>query len=389
MRNYFLYTLDDPTSCTPRYVGISNNPKRRFQEHLVDLSITNKTKWIKSLLIDNLQPILKIVAETHNVSEVIKWEKQYIRKYKEIYNLTNSTIGGEYYAIGTPIQVFDIDGNYLESYTSMIEYCELSNLRKTFVSSISAVCLRKRNYANNTIFRYIDDVVTSEDLIKVKKSLSKHPVKFYVLDFDGNIIKIYNTICSAVRDGLGNLSTICGTLAKKYTHCGNYLLCKDPSEYQERLLMYNRAKSFNTFKYPLNQYDLNGNYVNQFWTYTDAVKQFGTQCINIIRDCIEGKCEQAKGFYWRFAQDVNDKKNIKINISQNVKNKYAKLVQIDVQTKIILNIFHSKQEASKQLNISRYFVTDLLNGKKDQINGYTIKYDYALNKPLNIGKALA
>ena len=43
MRKYYLYSLNDPNSNTPKYIGVSNNPERRFSEHLEDKSITKKT----------------------------------------------------------------------------------------------------------------------------------------------------------------------------------------------------------------------------------------------------------------------------------------------------------------------------------------------------------
>lgn len=49
----------------------------------------------------------------------------------------------------------------------MIEYCEINNLPKNAVAGISSVCLRKRNYTYNKIFRYINDTVTKEDLIRL------------------------------------------------------------------------------------------------------------------------------------------------------------------------------------------------------------------------------
>ena len=39
---YYLYTLNDENN-TPRYIGITNNPKGRLHGHLTDKSITPKT----------------------------------------------------------------------------------------------------------------------------------------------------------------------------------------------------------------------------------------------------------------------------------------------------------------------------------------------------------
>ena len=46
MRKYFLYSLNDPDSNIPRYIGITNNPEKRFNDHLIDNHNTKKCKWI-------------------------------------------------------------------------------------------------------------------------------------------------------------------------------------------------------------------------------------------------------------------------------------------------------------------------------------------------------
>ena len=118
-----------------------------------------------------------------------------LRKLKDKFNLVNTTAGGEYYAIGTPIQEFDLDGNYIDHYNSMIEYCELHNLKPNAVSGISAVCLRKRNYCYNRIFRYAEDYVTEDDLTKLKKSLhQRDPKSVVITDLKGNILYEFDSI---------------------------------------------------------------------------------------------------------------------------------------------------------------------------------------------------
>lgn len=67
MRKYYLYALFDPNLKIPKYIGISNNPERRFKEHLEDISVTKKTKWINELKHGGFLPILKVIKETDNI----------------------------------------------------------------------------------------------------------------------------------------------------------------------------------------------------------------------------------------------------------------------------------------------------------------------------------
>lgn len=80
MRKYYLYALFDPNLKIPKYIGITNNPDRRYLEHLEDTNNTKKTRWIQSLKQGNKIPIMKVVKDTDDVHKVIEWEKLYIAK---------------------------------------------------------------------------------------------------------------------------------------------------------------------------------------------------------------------------------------------------------------------------------------------------------------------
>lgn len=121
--------------------------------------------------------------------------------------MTNSTPGGEYFGIGTPIQVFDLEGNFIETYNSMIEYAEL--LGKTDYSSISAVCMRKRNYAYGKIFRYLGDTVTAEDLEKLNNTLHNRDKKHVlIISLYGELLGEFESIQQASKAGFGNSASI-------------------------------------------------------------------------------------------------------------------------------------------------------------------------------------
>jgi len=93
----YIYSLEYPEG-NIRYIGKSNNPKKRFSNHLEDykkLPKTYKKNWIKSLLKRGLKPILSIIDEVLQ-EEWPFWEIHYISLYKSWgFKLTNSTDGGE------------------------------------------------------------------------------------------------------------------------------------------------------------------------------------------------------------------------------------------------------------------------------------------------------
>lgn len=301
MRKYYLYALIDPNLNSPKYIGITNNPERRLQEHIEDSTITKKTKWISSLKEGGKLPTIKVLKQTNNVHEVIEWEKEYIKNLYNIYNLTNSTSGGEYFGIGTPIQVFDLNGNFLETYNSMVEYAEL--LGKKEYSSISAVCLRKRNYAYNRIFRYLDDTVTEEDLNKLKKTLHSRDKKHvFIISLYGKILGQFESIQQASKAGFGNSASISQVLNEVegfHTVNGNFA-CWNVEDYQNKLKRYMK----NTL--PIQCYDLNGKHLKTFYKYADALNFCNGKNITSIKKCAQGKQNKAYGYKWKLTWNTNN-----------------------------------------------------------------------------------
>jgi hypothetical protein len=94
---YFLYELCDPITFEVRYVGKTNNLKKRYQSHLYSLNAkTHKISWIKGLLAKNQKPIIRIIGMHKDSAKITEKEIEIIKKYKEIgINLTNGTGGGD------------------------------------------------------------------------------------------------------------------------------------------------------------------------------------------------------------------------------------------------------------------------------------------------------
>lgn len=95
---YFVYHLIDPRTNEIKYVGITNNPKRRYLQHLTPSNLKIKTKknsWIKSLLKINLKPSITIKYFC-NKEDAFDNEKAEIKRLRDIgVDLKNSTDGGD------------------------------------------------------------------------------------------------------------------------------------------------------------------------------------------------------------------------------------------------------------------------------------------------------
>lgn len=94
MKTTFIYILIDPRSNQIRYVGKSNNPRKRLSAHLYDRGRTYKANWVQLLVKENFKPILEIIDEVP-ISEWEFWEQHYISLYRSWgFDLKNMTIGG-------------------------------------------------------------------------------------------------------------------------------------------------------------------------------------------------------------------------------------------------------------------------------------------------------
>ena len=92
----YIYTLNCPISNEPKYVGITINPKHRYQNHICAYNNTKKDCWIKSLKSKNLKPIMQIISIVSKdlaENEEIKLIKEYKQKYPNLKNLSNGGYG--------------------------------------------------------------------------------------------------------------------------------------------------------------------------------------------------------------------------------------------------------------------------------------------------------
>jgi hypothetical protein len=98
----YIYLLTDPQSCEPRYVGKTDDPHSRLNEHLAEARSarhskdnTYKANWLKKLLKQNAKPdmqILEITDKDHWAEREVWWIS-YGRASG--WRLTNLSAGGD------------------------------------------------------------------------------------------------------------------------------------------------------------------------------------------------------------------------------------------------------------------------------------------------------
>lgn len=98
MENTFIYSLSDPITGFVRYIGKSDNVRKRFSDHFKPSSInknTYKNNWLKKIRGNGLIPIIDIIDEVSKLDWKF-WEIHYISLYKSWgFPLVNLTNGGD------------------------------------------------------------------------------------------------------------------------------------------------------------------------------------------------------------------------------------------------------------------------------------------------------
>jgi predicted GIY-YIG superfamily endonuclease len=93
----YIYILKHPYE-KEAYIGKSDNPWRRYKQHMRDKRVLPKTDWLMEMKSYNLRPNLDILDRVHKSNwevEEKRWTRKYILKGYKIFNSTNRGIGHE------------------------------------------------------------------------------------------------------------------------------------------------------------------------------------------------------------------------------------------------------------------------------------------------------
>ena len=261
LKKQFIYSLSDPITNEVRYIGKTNNPKNRYKRHLQKCYLekydknTHKSNWIKSLLKVGGKPIMNIIQECDS-SNVNELEIYWVRKFKDDgFRLTNLSEGGEFgvdwngrkhkdsskkkihdskYKYMTPVIEYDLNGNILNEYESLIDASRKSG---NHIYLISLCCKKKSYYTvggkhfwrkeddiTSTTFRYKGDKF---DYVPYNKNIQANSRKVCKYDLNGRLLQIYDSIREASSNndiGKSNLISCCRRKLNKKN--GKFIIVK-------------------------------------------------------------------------------------------------------------------------------------------------------------------
>lgn len=298
----FIYTLSDPKSLEIRYVGKSNNPKKRLYDHLslCRTSHTHKNNWIKSLLKINMKPILDIVDEVY-MDDWQFWEIYWISKLKSEGNrLTNHSRGGNgttRQSIGC-IEKLKIKHKEFPNYNKCHDKIHILDrdllYQKYIIENLSMPILSKFfKVSEKTIFNNLKEFEINKDKSIWKLQCASSPKKVVLqYDLDGNLVKEWSDgIDDIKRSGLSG-DNIAGCCRGLYRFSEGYIW-----RYKDEFIPIKplRRKSYNN---EVIQYDLNMNEVRRYESVNYASKNIGLSR-NKINRMLENKLDGDE-FIWKY-----------------------------------------------------------------------------------------
>jgi hypothetical protein len=233
----YIYILIDPRDESVRYVGKSNNPKKRYPQHINEAKLKNnkKANWLKSLSSKSLLPELVIIDEVDRANWQF-WEQHYISLFKSWgFRLTNQTIGGgaeyDFYLNGRkqPEETKIKRAESLKKFWEGNIYSEMNEKRKSKISetvkkqSPEKWTAELKQKASESAKKKFENGYKATGGVKWKEQGKQHPQfkPFVKYDLEGNLVKEYFTVESIVEDYGKNISITHVCKGKSLIRYGN------------------------------------------------------------------------------------------------------------------------------------------------------------------------
>jgi group I intron endonuclease len=198
-----------------RYVGKSDNPSKRFEEHLrkCKYQITYKDKWLFGLIESSQKPELLILDKVP-FDEFGFWEDFYINLFKSYgFKLTNLAPGG-------------CGGNFgLETNKKISEKLKGRIFNEEWKLKISKYRTGKKHSEETKSLFKIQRKNEGNSMFGVKRKQEwdeKKRKKIYQIDGNGKIIKEWNSIQEASTNTNTNRTSINYVLSGKRKTAGGY-----------------------------------------------------------------------------------------------------------------------------------------------------------------------
>ena len=384
MKETYIYKISDENG-NVRYIGKSNNPRRRLYQHTKDRHNLHKFNWLKSIINRGQKPVLEIIEKV-SVSLWKEREIYWIAKYREDgHKLLNMTIGGDgaegmkhseeskqkmsdskkglklsddhKQKISQSLLDKSLDPDYVKFQPRVYVFDKDKLYQNYIVENLSIPKLSKHySCSEKTIFTNLKEYGILKDQEIWREQCVSNPRKI-VLQYNllGELIKEWNSLKSASKFYKStNIANCCR--GEVVTACDFIWRYKDEFiDIDLDRLNYQKRK--------VSQYDLEGNLIRSFNSIKEAAS-FGFNEGN-IQDCCVSRLKSSKGYIWRYSED---------SPPQKYKNKTIKQVIQFSNTGEFIKEWNSIVDVTKELKIGGNSIVTCCKGKYKSAGGFIWKY---------------
>ena len=209
-----------------------------------------------------------------------------------------------------PVNQYDLEGHFINSYSSISEAARnlLDKYPAANVSNICYACNGKIISAYGYLWRYKNSQNTNNDLSKIEISIAKQKSTINQYDLEGKYIATYPTIKDALLENHLSISqsAIANACNGSTKSSGGFMwrYYNDVKSIEDLPMPWSKKEIFGTDTWhsarPVIQYDLEGNFIQEYPSCAAAAKAVGmSQPSGISRAC-SGTRKTAKGFLWKY-----------------------------------------------------------------------------------------
>lgn len=182
------------------------------------------------------------------------------------------------------------------------------------------------------------------------------------LTLSGDFVKRYDSAGETKLDGFSDSDVLLNCKNKSYT-CKGFMFMFEDEYLKNGAKKYNKPASKK--QKPIIQCDLNGNFVKEFKSVSNASQETDIRR-TAISNVLTGNLKSAGGFLFVYKKDfpIKDIKNYKR------KKKGKKVAQVDIKTGKIIEIFDRVSDAGRKLNVNYKTIHKVIDMKERTAYGY-------------------
>ncbi|RAT10890.1 hypothetical protein A6E27_01545 [Bacillus cereus] len=224
-------------------------------------------------------------------------EVKYIREFNTYLKGYNSTLGGD----GT--LGFKLSEEHKAKIAKRKGWHHTEETKRLISEKIKG---KKRSDETKAKLREarLHQVLSEEFYENHKKSMKKFRKKVAQYDFEGNLIRVHDSITSASETSGVNVHTISGVCNNKRQSAGGYYWKFIKGDKADNKIDTNvNVKAIEGSKAKaVNQFDKEGNHLKSYSSIREASKETNVVLSSIVENC-KGKRKSAGGYVWKYSMN--------------------------------------------------------------------------------------